>query len=91
MDVAATLLSIWEKYGVAAVVAAILTVGLVFFIRRSVNREDSLQTQLNELNKELREAVIPVMVQCTAALNGCQEVIAHNSRVIERLIGDTNK
>jgi len=91
MDVAATLLSVLDKHGVFVFVSAVLTVVVGFLIHRSMQREDKLQKQLNELNKEVREAVVPVMVQCTAALKGCQDVIAQNSRVIERLIGGSNQ
>lgn len=68
-----------QNYGAVALIIGILVCALWFFIRRTVRREDRLQKQIDDLNKEFREAVVPVLVQC-------KDAIKQNSMVLMRLI-----
>lgn len=90
MDFAAALLNSFKDYGAAAGIIVVLTLVTGYFIHRGMTKEDRLQKQLDELHKEIRESIVPVLIQCRDALTGCKEVVAQNSRVIERLIGDSN-
>jgi len=77
VDIATILL---QNYGAVALIIAILVGALVFFIRRTVRREDRLQKQIDDLNKEFRDTVTPLLVDC-------KNVIKQNSQVLLRLIG----
>ena len=76
VDIATILL---QNYGAVALVIGMLVATLAFFIRRTVRREDRLQNQIDALNKEFRETVVPVLVQC-------KDAIKQNSVVLMRLI-----
>lgn len=85
LDIVAVLLS---KYGLTGGAGGLL-VGLnVYFIRRVIRQADRQQKQIDDLNKEMRETVTPIVVRCTDALLQCKDVIKQNSQVLLRLIND---
>lgn len=63
------------QYGVLGAVALL---GLWFVLtayRREVNRADSAEKGLAELNREVREKVIPALTEATTALVECARTL----------------
>lgn len=80
IDIATILL---QNYGAVALIIAILIGALGFFIRRTVRNENRLQEQIDALNKEFRDTVVPLLVQV-------KDAIKQNSAVLMRMIGSND-
>ncbi len=62
-----------------------LMTAVIFFIWRDYRREDRLSTRIQELEKEQREVVLPLVQSCTEVITKNTQVMEQNTKVMERL------
>lgn len=82
MDHFAEIAKALNDYGPVACIIAALALLNGFFIFRDHKREDRQQRQIDELQKNHREVVLPLLVECKEAIASCKVVIAQNSEII---------
>lgn len=88
MDLLDIVTALFSQYGLVGGLGGSLAGLNVYFVRRVIRQADRQQKQIDDLNKEMRESVTPLVVRCTDALLQCKDVITHNSQVFLRLIND---
>lgn len=64
-----------NTYGPVACIIAALMILNGFFIFRDYQRESRQQKQIEELQKNHRDVVLPLLVECKEAIASCKVVI----------------
>ena len=78
----------FNEYGPVAVLLAGLTVMNAFFIWRDYQREAQQSRQVEQLQKNHHDIVLPLLIQCKEAVSSCKEVINQNSQIIASCINN---
>lgn len=77
-----------NDYGPAIVIVAALLLLNGFFIWRDYQRELRQQKQLEELQKEQNDVILPLLTACREVIASCKEVINQNSQIINNWIAN---
>lgn len=86
-DVLLALVEAIREFGPAAVIMAGLLTVNGFFLYRDWRREERQQKQIDALNQQMRDTIVPLMTECREAITTCKDVIKQNSQIIVELAG----